>query len=525
MSTNNSMYKFLTSHWNQDDIKMYYYNNIFKAKDIEEYSSLIAGFLQQYGIKKGDSVGICLPNIPQAIFSFYAVNQIGAIANVIHPKIGSANLLKLLKKTNTKIVFVLDRMVENSRELLTSEGITIVSCALSTYMKGATKLIRLIEKKYKPPVVDYLDTLSYGKVKEIDFDAKDDAVYIHSGGTTGESKTIVLSNYAFNELVKNSLESVINDSPILSHYNFLMSLPLFHGFGLGVSMHLALYQCKLVLMPLFSVKTVVKLLKKMELNVMAGVPSMLLKLANNKKFNSQLCTKMDLIFSGGDKLKPEIKETIEQVFRKNNSNCKVYEGYGLSEVASVATINAKNVPNCQGQAIANVDLKVIDKFDNILQPNEIGEIVIYSASQMTRYLNSDADNYVMIDGKRYFKTGDVGRVDSQGNFFFTDRIKRIIIIGGVNVYPKDVESIVENFDEVLQSCVVRTKIENKPCTKLLVKLAKNEVLDAKLKKKITETIKKELLVYAVPKIIEEVKEFQLTDVGKINYRYYEEENK
>lgn len=512
------MYAFMKdSITRNDQEKIYYYGNRIRAEKLLSDIDATAAFLQKSGIKKGDSVGICLPNIPQAAIALYAVNMIGAVANVIHPKTGSEALKSILKKTKTRVVFLFDRFLK--RHIEGNDGVIFICCRMSDYMKGVKKSLRLTEPAFfKRNIVQWAQVLKNGGAKEYACDGSEAAVYLHSSGTTGEPKTVVLSSYAFNELAVNNYETVKHCCKIDDKISILMILPLFHGFGLGISVHLAMHKGRSIMVPVFRAKSTVNLMRKEEVNVIPGVPGMFRRLYEQKNFKGDFLKNIRLMFCGGDKLDSELKKNFEKRLKEYGCETPIMEGYGLSEAASVVTINVFDPDNGSlGQGINSVKLKVFDG-DRECEPYECGEIFINSPSIMIGYLDgSDSKIKDLSDGK-WLGSGDVGYLDENGCLYFKERIKRLVKIGGVNVFPAEIEETALKYPHIKRACAVRIKLNGKAAVKLLIV---TDVKDNRMKNSLKEFIARKLTPYAVPKIVDFVKEIKTTELGKADYAYYE----
>ncbi len=519
MKTETSMYAFMRESITRDtQEKIYYYGNRIRAKEFLANVDAAAAFLQKIGIEKGDSVGICLPNIPQAAIALYAVNKIGAIANVIHPKTGTEALKEIIERTATKAVFIFDRFLKSHTKI---QGVAFIYCRMSDYFKGVKKLFRLIEPVCRGNNrTSWKELLKYSGAQEYVADGRDAAVYLHSSGTTGAPKTVVLSSYAFNELAQNCFDTVKHLCEVKDDISILMVLPLFHGFGLGICVHLAMHKGRSVMIPLFNPKKTVKLMQKEPINVIPGVPGMFRHLYEDKGFKGEFLKNIKLIFCGGDKLPAELKTNFENRLKEYGCLTPIMEGYGMSEVASVATINVFAPDNGSlGQGIKNVKLKIVND-GRECGPYEEGEIYISSPSAMDGYSDGKT-TAVSIDGEKWIPSGDIGYLDENGCLFYKERIKRIAKISGVNVFPAEVEDTALRYKGVKKACVARITYEGKPALKIIVV---SDRKDGRFCDGLKEFIKTELTPYAVPKIVEFATDIKTSAIGKADYRFYEEHN-
>ncbi len=520
INTNQSMHDFVKeAALGENREKISYFGNKITVNETFAEIDKIACFLQKK-VAVGESVAICLPNIPQAVFAFYAINKIGAVANIVHPKIKTPALIKILNETNTKWIFILDKFLSDHAKELKVNGITAIGCSASYYMKGVLKLISAADCLFYPN-----NAIKYSDIMKQECERKEPlpreagghskAVLLHSSGTSGEPKTVVLSNYAFNELARNVYKLVTDSGKATLDGNdgMLMILPMFHGFGLGICVHLMMFYGRTVLLPVFREKAVVSLLKREKVELLSGVPNMYRRLAQYKKFGGEYLSNLKLIFCGGDKLESSVKEKFEGILQKFGSETKIMEGYGLSETASVVTINIDGKDDGSlGVPLPGVELKT-DK--------NSGEILISTPSIMEGYLNGENPIEIDSDGKKWLHSGDIGYLDDNGKLYYRGRIKRMIKIGGVNIFPQEVEQKVEEIFGIVHACAVRTVFENKPALKLIV-VTKDNKLSSALKNKIISKIREELLPYAVPKIIERADKLKLNMLGKVDYKHYEQ---
>jgi long-chain acyl-CoA synthetase len=525
MEKNLSMYAYLKeSVQNLDEEKIIFQNNKISARKLFADIDCVSTFLSKLGITKGDSVGVCLPNIPQAVVAIYAINKLGAIVNAIHPQLKDDALYSALEKTNTKIVFMYDFMVLKHNKTLKSKGIKIVSCAYSDYLLG-------IKKFYKLGFIPYLDkniypykkTLKKSKEISVEVDGRNDAFYLHSSGTAGESKTVRLSSNAFNALSDN-IEQMITKNANVALSNgdiMLMTLPVFHGFGMGVCVHFSLHLFKICMVPFFKSKYLAKSLKNNDISFIVAVPNMLKKMVNDENIDKSYLKSVKLVFSGGDKLTDKVKDDFNNLLSQGGSKCKIMEGYGLSELTSVVSINIFPETNdSQGLPLPNVDIKIIND-GKALPTLEIGEICVSSPSCMTGYLDNETAEFSEIDGKSYLHTGDLGCLDLGGFLHIKDRIKRIAIIGGINIYPQEVEALVCGINGVKACCIARYFDSGKTKTKAYIELDAGVKFTPRLQFLIKDTVEKKIMKYAVPSLFEQVEKIKLNKMGKVDFLYYE----
>ncbi|MDE6188751.1 MAG: AMP-binding protein, partial [Clostridia bacterium] len=343
------------------------------GKFIETVKSL-GGYLQSLGIGKGDNVILCLGNIPNAIIGFYAINACGAVANLVHPLIPSEALRKMSEDMNTKAFILFDEFY-SKYEWLEKSNKQVILCSVSDFLPRAYKIPynlyihnKVKNIKYDSRLVRFKDTLKKGCVLDkMEIRGDDIAVYMHSGGTTGKSKTVMLSNDAFNHLADNVIDLIgggVDDSE-----GMLMVLPLFHNFGLGICMHTVISAGgQAVMMPKFNAKAACRLIRRARVTYMAGVPNMYSKIVASGKFKGKYLRKIKNCYCGGEKLSDEIKKSFENAMAKSGNPIKLCAGYGLTEggICCVNTMD-RHREGSLGKPVKNNEFAIIDDDNNFLE--------------------------------------------------------------------------------------------------------------------------------------------------------------
>ena len=463
----------------------------------------VAGRLTASGIGKGDCIAICLPNIPQSVIAFYACSKIGAIASMVHPKTSPNEFEKQLKTTRPKLALLTEINYFAYKPLL--EGVKIVFCSLITG-KGFIGMKKAVE------------------YTSVESDGSNTAVYMHSGGTTGASKTVVLSHRSFNALVLNLLESM--QYPFDEHDTMLAILPLFHGFGLSAGVHMSLCsRMAAALVPVFKPKKVVSFMNKQKINVLSVIPRMMQKILEEPSFSGEVVKRIRKLYVGGDNLNEKLRVAFNTKLKDEGSKCVVQQGYGLTEMGSVCVLNfAEQRPDSIGQALLNVDAKVVGEDMSEMPCGKAGELLFKSEQMMDGYLADEEttkQSFVEIDGEKWLKTGDIVSMDKDGYIYFLDRKKRLIKISGMNVFPLEIEQSAKKLEEVLNCVATQKNIEGKPFICLYVVLKEGLELDEKLKNKFSDYFEKTLSHWSVPKYFEAVSELPHTNFGKVDFKEIE----
>ena len=491
----------------------------------------LAAYFNSIGIVKGDAVTIFLPNVVHAFTTFYSLNKIGVIANIVHPLTSPEGLKESMELTKSKAIFILDILAAKYADMLNELEVPVIMCSNSDYVVApAVPAFKVFEKvkgkgidNYKNSV-KYLKAVAIGSKKSADecHDGSKVAVYLHGGGTTGKSKTIMLSSNNLNNLAEKLNTLDIPHKPG-DEYS-LMVLPIFHAFGLGIAMHFPLtHGFTSIPMPQFNAETANKHLKKHKVTFLLGVPNMFKKMMEDKNFDGPHLKNLRLVFCGGDVLPERLVKEFNKTVAKNGGKGKLFRGYGLTEVSSVCTVNtyANNREDSIGKPLGDIVVQIWDEMKNEVPTGTTGEIVVKGDTAMIGYFNGDnrvlnEGVYVDAKGERWIPTGDLGYKDSDGFIFFTGRKKRMIIISGYNVYPVDIENAVLQIPFVSEACAVQGYLKNKPCVKLCVTL--NQSMDKDdAADKIQAYCKKNLAKFSCPRKIEVMDSFPRTKMAKVDF--------
>ena len=491
----------------------------------------IAAYINKIGIKHGDAVTIFLPTTVHAFTSFYALNKIGVIANIVHPLTSPEGLLESIKITKSKAVFVLDILAAQYAEAVNSCEIPCIVCSNSDYVSmPVSPAIKIFEKVKGKGLDAFKNSIKYKKVVAIgsgkpceEFnDGTFTAVYLHGGGTTGKSKTIMLSSDNINAIA-DKLEPLDEEHKPGSECS-LVVLPMFHAFGLAVAMHYPLtHGFTLLPMPQFSAEAANKQLKKYNVSFLLGVPNMYKKMMEADNFEGSHLKNLRLVFCGGDFLSERLVKEFNKTVAKHGGRGRLFRGYGLTEVASVCTVNNyKDVrEESIGKPLTGMTVEIWDEMKNNLPAGKTGEIVITGETVMQGYFNGDEtvpDDGVYTDknGVRWILSGDLGHKDADGFVYFTGRKKRMIVISGYNVYPADIENVVLQMPFISEVCAVQGYIKNKPCVKLCVTLKKPMNHDDAISE-IQTYCKKNLAKFSCPRKIEIMESFPRTKMAKVDF--------
>ncbi len=514
-----------------DFTAVYAFGTKIKLSKLISDIDALAAYFNSIGIVKGDAVTIFIPNVVHAFTTFYSLNKIGVIANIVHPLTSPDGLKESIELTKSKAIFVLDILAAKYADVLNELGIPVIVCSNSDYVLApAVPAFKVFEKvkgkgldKFKNSV-KYLKAVSIGSKKSSVecHDGSQIAVYLHGGGTTGKSKTIMLSSNNLNNLSE-KLNSLDIPHKAGDEYS-LMVLPIFHAFGLGIAMHFPLtHGFTSIPMPQFTAEAANKHLKKHKVTFLLGVPNMYKKMLEDKNFDGPHLKNLRLVFCGGDVLPERLVKEFNKTVAKNGGKGKLFRGYGLTEVSSVCAVNTyeHNREDSIGKPLGDIVVQIWDEMRQEVPAGTTGEIVVRGDTAMMGYFNGDntvmnEGVYVDAQGNRWVPTGDLGYKDSDGFIFFTGRKKRMIIISGYNVYPIDIENAVLQIPFVSEACAVQGYLKNKPCVKLCVTLNQDMDKDDAIDK-IQAFCKKNLAKFSCPRKIEIMDSFPRTKMAKVDF--------
>ena len=532
----------------RDAAKKYPHNTAFdfmgKSTSYREMLHQIdacARSLRTIGTREGDKITIAMPNCPQAIYMLYAINRVGAVANMIHPLSAEKEIEEYLNISHSTTIITLDQFygkVEAIRKNTEIRNVIIarIRDELSRpiragYMATEGRKIEPIPKD--APIISWKQFIKLGKSSfpnyEVPREADDPAVILYSGGTTGKTKGIVLTNMNFNALG----EQVYAANPMfLPGDKMLAAMPLFHGFGLGVCIHTMLsHGGRCLLVPRFTPKSYAKMITKYRCNFIAGVPTLyeaMLRLPSMEKADLS-CLKG--VFSGGDSLSVELKKKCDQFLYAHNATVQIREGYGTTEcvTASCLTPPTQSREGSIGIPFPDTYYKIVEPgTDRELPYGEEGEILLAGPSVMKEYMDMPEETAETLrlhdDGLKWVYTGDLGTMDDAGFIYFKGRIKRMIISSGYNVYPAQLENVFDAHEKVHMSCIIGVPDDYKmQKVKAFVMLKEGVPANDATKAELMDYARKNIAKYAMPYDIEFRKELPTTLVGKVAYRKLEEE--
>lgn len=538
-----SIYEYFegVSYNHLNNIALRYFDESMTFKELLDKIDICSRALSCYGVREGDVVTICMPNTPEAVISFYAVNKIGAIASMIHPLSSEEEIRHTLVKTKSVLLISLNMNYEKINNII--DDTKVYKTILVSPKDSMSKLMGFLytvttEIKYKIPKsneqfiywnIFYERGKSYKKDTFVRRGKESDAVFLQSGGTTGIPKHIVLSNKNINILIA---QAPIIFPNVNKGDNVLAILPMFHCFGLNVSICAPLcLGLTVTLIPKFDAKRFDKLLRKYNPTILFGVPTLFEALITNPYIMNLDMSRIKYVISGGDTLTKGKTLAFNEFLIEHGAKTKLIQGYGMTEVGGPCSFSILKIDKLGsvGIPLPGVVIKIFDSITmEEMSPGEIGEIFISGPNVMSRYLNNKKEtNDTLIkdnEGVSWVKSGDMGYMDNDGVLFFVQRIKRMIITSGYNVYPSFIENVLDKHPDVVLTGVIgvphKYKVE---VPKAFIILKDGVSKDEDTKKRLLEYCKKNLSKYMIPDKIEFRDTLPKTMVGKIDYRTLEKQ--
>ncbi|MFL6134216.1 MAG: long-chain-fatty-acid--CoA ligase [Nocardioidaceae bacterium] len=389
----------------------------------------VTALLKARGVGPGDRVGIVLPNVPAFPVLFYGAVAAGAVVVPMNPLLKAREVQYYLEDSGASIVFAWHAMADEAAKAASTVGIDCV------------------------PVdpADFTDLLAEHEPDDVveERDDDDTVVLLYTSGTTGQPKGAELThgNLATNAaLTRDTLVDLSPDDVVMG------CLPLFHCFGLTCGLNAAvLAGACLTVVPRFDAEKALKVIGRDQVTVFEGVPTMYAGMLQVPDAKSYDVASLRTCVSGGSAMPVEVMKNFEETF-----GCIVLEGYGLSETSPVASFNRPDIerkPGSIGVPVRGVEMRLLDGDGKDVEPGEVGEIAIRGENVMKGYWGrEDATREAIPDG--WFRSGDMARQDDDGYFFIVDRKKDLIIRGGYNVYPREVEEALYEHDAVAEVAVI-----------------------------------------------------------------------
>jgi long-chain acyl-CoA synthetase len=462
--------------------------------ELDERSARLATLLREKGLQRGDRVGVMLPNVLEFPIAYYGVLRAGGTVVPMNVLLKRREIAFYLEDSGAKLLLAWQGFCEEARDGAADAG---------------AELIEVEPAAFAELLAGYEPTPGL-----VDTDEEDTAVILYTSGTTGKPKGAELThfNLSRNAEIAGRTTCVIEQGDIV-----LGALPLFHSFGQTVSMNASLrIGATLTLLPKFEPGEALEIMQRDRVTHFYGVPTMYGALLHHPDRESYDTSALRICITGGASMPVEVLRGCEQAF-----GCEVLEGYGLSETSPVASNNhpgRPRKPGSIGTPLEEVEMKVVDEDDNEVPQGEVGEIVIRGHNVMKGYWQQpEATAEAMRGG--WFHSGDMAKVDEDGYFFIVDRKKDLIIRGGYNVYPREVEEVLYEHPAVQEAAVIGIPDDSLgEEVAAAVVLKQGEAADAA---EIKAYVKEQVAAYKYPRKIWFVDELPKGPTGKILKREIE----
>ncbi len=504
----------------------------------ENIDKTAAAFLKA-GVKEKEIVTVALPSIPEALYCVYALNKIGAVANMIHPLAGKEETINYINEVQSRIVVIFDGAYETiAEEIERTTAEKVIVSSPSDSLPGPLKVAYSV--KVKKPNLDGKVFFSWksfirdGKgteIKTIKKDCHEMAIISHTGGTTGNPKGVMCSDYNINSLIYQSFCCFEHDE---RQHRALAVLPPFVNYSLVQSMlEMIFLGYQVILLPKYEPKKIWRYFKQYKPNVVLSIPAYWEMVLNNDAPKHVDLSCFEQIYYGGEAMSEETEKAIDKVLKQYGSKLDLLKGLGSTELMSVAS---QTYPWCNevgsvGIPLVKTNCKVVNPgTEEEVQYFEQGEICFSGPTVMMGYYNNPVatDEVIKIhaDSERWIHTGDLGYINDDGVIFVTGRIKRIIMTKGedgqvTKLFPDRIEKIICMHPSVELCCVIGISDEQRINYPKAYAIIKEGYKIETIEREILDICKKNLPSYMIPEKFEFVTDLPRTERGKVDYRALE----
>ena len=515
-----------------------YFDTQITYRDLIKKINRVAAALKAIGAEKGERITICMPNTPEAIYMFYAINEIGAVANMIHPLSSEKEIEDYLNQSESRIMLCVDISYPKVEAIIKEtklEQVVVVSPTRS--MDLIVRAIYKLTKGRKNHIKKSQHIITWDKFlskanryvgnPHARVNSKDEAVIMYSGGTTGKPKGIILTNLNFNAQALGAKYLV--PELFKPEYSFMAFLPNFHAFGLGCCIHMPLYfGARTFLIPQFNPKKFKSYIKKYKVDILVGVPTVF-EYLTKIKFKKDDLKNVKFVVSGGDMISLTSKQIINDFLHEHGSKAVIENGYGLTEASGGFIFSPRSVaeePDVIGYPIPDNEVIIMNlKTKKPAKLGEDGEILVRGLSVMKGYLGKPketAEAFIKINNKKYLRTGDIGYADERGVIHFRSRLKRMIVSNGYNIYPANIEDVTLKCKDV-SACAVVGREDKLRGEKVVVFVVPNEgASERNIRKELSNIYKKYLARYEAPREIRFINELPKTKLAKVDFKALEQ---
>ncbi|GGF06507.1 long-chain-fatty-acid--CoA ligase [Halobacillus andaensis] len=514
---------------------LYFLGKELTYNDVYEDTKAFASYLQKLGLEKGDRVSIMLPNCPQSVIAYYAILMAGGIVVQTNPLYMERELEYQLKDSGANMIVCLDVLYPKVANVKANTELDhVIVTGIKDYLPfPKNKIYPFIQRRQYQMLVKPEQTTdthlwhhmlneSSGQVSPVDINAKEDlALLQYTGGTTGFPKGVMLTHYNLVANTQMSMKWLYKCEP--GEESVLAILPFFHVYGMTSVMNLSVMMGnKMILMPKFEPEDVLKVINKQKPTLFPGAPTIYIALLNHPDLKKYDLSSIEACLSGSAPLPVEVQERFEEV-----TGGKLVEGYGLTETSPVTHSNfiwTNRVSGSIGVPWPDTDAKIFKmEADEEADHGEIGEIAVKGPQVMKGYWKKKEETDQVLSEDGWFRTGDMGYMSDDGYFYVVDRKKDMIIAGGFNIYPREVEEVLYEHEAVQEAVIIGVPdpYRGETVKAFIVKKPGKTVTEEEL----NEFCRNNMAAFKVPRIYEFRDELPKTAVGKILRRTLVEEEK
>lgn len=532
-----NLYKLINQY--SKEIALEFMNVKITYKQLKQNIERVAKALKVLGVKEGDTISVCLPNTPEVVYLFYAINKVGAVENLLDPRNSNVEFLRLLKEANTTYLFAMDTAVENYADAINQanlQGVIAISVIESipllvrkiAYMKNPSLKANL-SVLFDQNIISWKKFCNLGKkvtnivTSEYVHDAP--ACICYTGGSTGIPKGAVMSDYNFNAYIVGLMAMGFDAVP--GEFGMVAAPPwTMYGISNSINAYLCL-GLKLILVPKVDSFSFQEMIVKCAANHIVAVPTILRAWINLKEMENVDLSFIKTLIVGAEKMDATFEMEANQWLLQHNCKVVLSKGYGMTEIGAAVcyTKGDSNVPGTVGIPYVTDVVTVFNEQEGKYiegKINEQGEVCVMSPKCMLYYLGTgDAltANIIKIheDGTKWVHTGDIGHVDANGCIYIDGRIKRMIIRDGYKVFPAAIENVIVKNANVNQCAVVGIKDSDLGYVAKAYLILNDKTKKEETLREIIDECKKELYSYEIPDYYEVMDAFPITNVGKIDY--------
>ncbi|SFL97905.1 long-chain fatty acid--CoA ligase [Marinobacter zhejiangensis] len=518
----------ITAQRYPDHNAIIYYDTAFTYRELLADVEAMAGYLQEKGVKKGDRVLLYMQNSPQYVISYYAILRADAVVIPVNPMNRAAELEHYIADTGAQVCLAGQELASFITPLVANTNLdTVVIAAYSSYLRKPTDLELPAEVAASPAPISQPGCVAWEAALALNISPSahtagpdDLAVFPYSSGTTGAPKGCMHTH-----------RSVMATAVHRAFWNLstadtvqLATLPFFHVTGMTSSMNSPIYSgSTAVIMTRWDRTTAARLIERYQVTGWTNIVTMAVDFLSNPDLGQYDLSSLNTIGGGGAAMPEAIAAKL-----KTLTGLDYIEGYGLSETMAATHINPTGQPKaqCLGIPVFDVDSRIID-VETLEEkgPGEVGEIVSHGPQVTVGYWNRPADTeaaFIEIDGKRFFRTGDLAYYDEDGYFFMVDRVKRMINASGFKVWPSEVEGLMYRHPAIHEVCIISSPHEKRGETVKAVIVLSPDSEGATSEEDIIAWCKEEMAAYKVPAIVQFVDELPKSPTGKLMWRALQE---